>query len=54
MSNDYLSVQTYQRFTKTTAIYPQHQATNYLGLGLASEAGEVAGVLKKWVRGLNS
>lgn len=51
MSKDYLSVQTYQRFTKTTAIYPQHQATNYLGLGLTSEAGEVAGVLKKWVRG---
>lgn len=51
MSKDYLSVQTYQRFTKTTAIYPHHQATNYLGLGLASEAGEVAGVLKKWVRG---
>lgn len=50
-SKDYLSVQEYQRFTKTTAIYPQHQATNYLGLGLASEAGEVAGVLKKWVRG---
>lgn len=51
ISKDYLSVQEYQRFTATTAIYPKHQATNYLGLGLVSEAGEVAGVLKKWIRG---
>jgi NTP pyrophosphatase (non-canonical NTP hydrolase) len=41
----------YQKFTKTTAIYPSHHALIYLTLGLASEAGEVSGVVKKWVRG---
>jgi len=51
MSKNYFSVQEYQKFTKTTAIYPRHHAMEYLGMGLASEAGEVAGVLKKWIRG---
>ena len=46
---DYLD--DYQKFTRTTAIYPTHQALNYLTMGLVSEAGEVAGVVKKWVRG---
>lgn len=40
----------YQKFTRTTAIYPKEQALTYLGLGLASEAGEVAGKLKKMIR----
>lgn len=40
----------YQEWTRTTAIYPQDQADVYLGLGLASEAGEVAGKLKKFIR----
>lgn len=40
----------YQEFTKTTAIYPQEKALEHLTLGLTSEAGEVAGVVKKWVR----
>lgn len=40
----------YQEFTKQTAIYPQSKALEYLCLGLASEAGEVAGKLKKIIR----
>ncbi|MDD3445536.1 MAG: nucleoside triphosphate pyrophosphohydrolase family protein [Zavarzinia sp.] len=40
----------YQAFTRTTAIYPADRALEYLALGLASEAGEVAGVVKKWIR----
>ena len=40
----------YQEFTKQTAIYPQNKALEYLCLGLASEAGEVAGKLKKIIR----
>jgi NTP pyrophosphatase (non-canonical NTP hydrolase) len=40
----------YQTLTITTAIYPRDSALEYLGLGLASEAGEVAGKLKKVIR----
>lgn len=40
----------YQDFTDTTAIYPKKQALEYLAMGLTSEAGEVAGKIKKWVR----
>lgn len=40
----------YQNWTRTTAIYPKDRALDYLGLGLASEAGEVAGKLKKRLR----
>lgn len=40
----------YMDFTNTTAIYPDDHALEYLALGLASEAGEVAGVLKKKIR----
>ena len=46
--------QWYQEATKETAVYPQEPtdtALSYLSLGLASEAGEVAGKVKKWLRG---
>jgi NTP pyrophosphatase (non-canonical NTP hydrolase) len=40
----------YQIDTRITAVYPKDQAHSYLALGLASEAGEVAGKLKKVIR----
>ena len=40
----------YQKATAQTAKYPADQALEYLSLGIASEAGEVAGKMKKWIR----
>ena len=40
----------YQRKAKATAIYPKKAALPYLVLGLVSEAGEVAGKIKKNIR----
>ena len=40
----------YQQATSQTAKYPPSQALEYLSLGIASEAGEVAGKMKKWIR----
>jgi len=40
----------YQKQTRETAIYPSSSAIEYLTLGLASEAGEVAGKVKKLIR----
>jgi NTP pyrophosphatase (non-canonical NTP hydrolase) len=40
----------YQQATAQTAKYPPDQALEYLSLGIASEAGEVAGKMKKWIR----
>ncbi len=40
----------YQEKCKTTAIYPKKDAIAYLSLGLVSEAGEVAGKVKKHIR----
>ena len=36
---------------RLTKIYPDHAKYTYAALGLASEAGEVAGKIKKYVRG---
>ena len=40
----------YQTQTSQTAIYPPERAMEYLALGLTSEAGEVAGKVKKVIR----
>ena len=53
-----MDIKKYQEWTLSTAVYPgagQHnfQEIVYLTLGLASEAGELAGKLKKIVRGDN-
>lgn len=40
----------YQLASKDFAIYPPQSAIEYLTLGLASEAGEVAGKVKKVLR----
>ena len=51
-----MEINDYQKATIETAIYPDAGTGNnneltYLALGLTSEAGEVAGKLKKIVRG---
>ncbi len=40
----------YQKATAQTAKYPPQMALVYLSLGIASEAGEVAGKMKKRIR----
>jgi len=43
----------YQDFTDETAIYPPEKGLEYTALGLASEAGEFAGKVKKMIRDNN-
>ena len=45
-----MSFDIYQEKTGETAMYPPDKALEYLTLGLCSEAGEVAGKLKKVIR----
>lgn len=40
----------YQAEARTTAIYPEDRAVEYLSMGLAGEVGEVLNKLKKVVR----
>ena len=46
-----MTIQEYQEQAHTFAVYPSHDWFNYCRLGLLSEVGEVAGVLKKQIRG---
>ena len=41
----------YQDCTEETAVYPSEHALSYLSLGLNDESGEVAGAVKKYMRG---
>ena len=41
----------YQKLTSQFAIYPKETALEYLSLGLFSEVGEIAGLIKKKIRG---
>jgi len=41
----------YQERTQETAVYPSDEAVIYLALGLNDESGEVAGAVKKHIRG---
>jgi NTP pyrophosphatase (non-canonical NTP hydrolase) len=45
-----LDFDAYQTATEETAIYPKQVGIVYTGLGLASEAGEVVGQMKKAFR----
>lgn len=45
-----LDFNSYQRAAYTTAIYPDSTKVNYPSLLLASEAGEVAGKVQKYMR----
>lgn len=45
-----MDLKTYCSNTKLTAKYPRSRSLEYLTLGLASEAGEVASVTKKLIR----
>lgn len=44
------SLEDYQNFVRSTKVYDAEYALVYPALGLASEAGEVAGKLKKLMR----
>ena len=45
-----MNIKEYLLLTRETAIYPPNTFLEYLTLGLASEAGEVSGVVKKYIR----
>ncbi len=48
--DQYIFFDLYQDFTDSTAIYPPEKGLEYTALGLASEAGEFAGKVKKAIR----
>ena len=48
--NRFTTFDGYQDASESTAVYPKSSAVEYLSLGLVSEAGEVAGKVKKALR----
>ena len=48
-----MTLNEYQKKASKTAVYPELYAFPYLATGLASEAGEVAGLVSKGIRGDN-
>lgn len=48
-----MTLNEYQEFTSTTAVYPVDEGLWYTALGLAGEAGEVAGKVSKIIRDRN-
>lgn len=50
LSIEGMSADAYQRWTRTTAVYPKSVAQTYLVHGLTSEAGEVAALYKRALR----
>lgn len=45
------NIDDYQKWTRTTAVFPQHAAFLYISNGLFAEAGEIAGAIAKYHRG---
>ena len=48
-----MNLNTYQIWSRSVSVYPEHKAIEYLSLGLCSEAGEFAGKTKKYIRDLS-
>ena len=48
--NEVITPDLYENLASQTAIFPKEKALEYLALGLTSEAGEVAGKVKKLIR----
>ena len=46
-----MKLNTYQDAAKQFAVYPKHNAHNYVLFGLFSETGELAGKMKRALRG---
>ena len=43
--------ETYKKWTRTMAVYPEEREEDYLMMGLANEVGELLGKHKKEIRG---
>lgn len=48
---EFMTLNEYQRKTEATVIYPREYGVTYCALKLCSEAGEVAGIIGKEIRG---
>ena len=48
--NEIITPDLYENLAGQTAIFPKEKALEYLALGMTSEAGEVAGKVKKLIR----